>query len=64
MYYQGECVPQDLAEAANWFRRAAEQGLAGSQMILGQMYEQGEGVAKDAEEARRWYARAEEADAT
>ena len=29
MYLYGECVEKDEAEAAAWFRRAADQGLAG-----------------------------------
>jgi len=28
MYYNGQGVPKDYAEAAKWYRKAAEQGLA------------------------------------
>ncbi len=31
----GEGVPQDYAEAAKWYRLAAEQGYATAQTILG-----------------------------
>jgi hypothetical protein len=41
--------------AVEWFRRAAEQGLAGSQMTLGMLYEQGIGVEKNETEAKKWY---------
>jgi TPR repeat protein len=47
----------------NWFRLAAEQGMAGSQAMLATMYEKGVGVAPDAAEAAKWRARAEK-DAT
>ena len=42
-------------EAAKWFRRAAEQGLANSQNKLGLMYEQGEGVPRDYVLAYVWF---------
>jgi len=59
MYFQGECTKADLAEAARWFQRAAEQGLAGSQSMLATMYEKGLGVAVDAAAAAKWRAAAE-----
>jgi hypothetical protein len=59
MYFQGECTRADPAEAARWFRLAADQGLAGSQATLATMYEKGVGVAQDAAEAAKWRARAE-----
>ncbi|MEK7696868.1 MAG: sel1 repeat family protein, partial [Pseudomonadota bacterium] len=59
MHLQGECAGKDEAEAAKWFRLAAEQGLAGSQMTLGMLYEQGLGVPKDEAEAKKWYQRAD-----
>jgi hypothetical protein len=55
MYLEGECVAKDGAEAAKWFRLAAEQGLAGSQTTLAMMYEEGNGVPQDSEEAAKWY---------
>ena len=30
MYLEGECAEKDAAKAAEWFRKAAEQGLQGS----------------------------------
>jgi TPR repeat protein len=55
MYLEGECTTQNLPKAAEWFRQAAEQGLAGSQTTLAMLYEEGRGVEKDPEEAQRWY---------
>jgi TPR repeat protein len=36
MYQLNEIVPQDYAEAAKWVHRAAEQGLAVAQFVLGE----------------------------
>lgn len=55
MYAKGDKVPKDVAEAAKWFRMAAEQGHAAAQNNLGWMYASGNGVAKDDVEAVRWY---------
>jgi TPR repeat protein len=52
--------PPDYAEAANWLRKAAEQGHASSQLDLGSMYCKGEGAARDYAEAARWYVKAAE----
>ena len=48
-------VRKNGEKAVQWFTRAAEQGMAGSQTTLAMMYETGNGVEKDAEEARKWY---------
>jgi TPR repeat protein len=58
MYMEGECVPADGARAVEWFTKAAEQGLVGSQTTLAMMYEEGRGVARDPEKAREWYRKA------
>ena len=55
LYYTGQGVPQDYAEAARWYRLAADQGLAEAQYNLGLMYAEGEGVPRDDAEAVRWY---------
>src|SRR3546814_1867103 len=52
---KGEGVSRDPAEAARWWRAAADQGLSQAQFNLGVLYEQGEGVAVDYAEAARWY---------
>ena len=56
----GEGVPQDYAEAARWYRQAAEQGHADAQLNLGIMYDNGQGVPQDDVEAVRWYRQAAE----
>ncbi len=50
-----EVVPEDLAEAVRWFRRAAEQGNAGAQFNLGTMYVRGRGVPEDLVLAYMWW---------
>ena len=47
MYYKGQGVPQDYAEALKWFRLAAAQGDADAQFNLGVMYHNGQGVPQD-----------------
>ena len=50
----------DAAEAATWYRLAAEQGHATAQNNLGGMYADGRGVPQDDAEAVRWYRQAAE----
>ena len=47
--------PQDAAEAARWYRRAAEAGDPSGQNALAWMLEDGSGVPKDEDEAERLY---------
>ena len=49
---------QDDAEAARWYRKAAEQGYALAQFNLAVMYDQGQGVARDQAEAAKWFRKA------
>jgi TPR repeat protein len=44
MYRDGDGVPEDDAEAARWYRLAADQGHAPAQFNLGLMHATGEGV--------------------
>ena len=37
---------QDHAQAALWYRKAADQGMARAQFVLGAMYYSGNGVKK------------------
>jgi uncharacterized caspase-like protein len=53
-------VPQDYAEAAKWYRKAADQGDAEAQCILGASYYFGLGVPQDYAEAAKWYRKAAE----
>lgn len=58
IYYSGDGVIQDYAEAVKWFRKAAEQGEVYAQYNLGWMYETGTGVSQDYAEAVQWYGKA------
>ncbi len=60
-FAEGRGVPQNLGEAAEWFERAAKQGLAPAQFRLAGLYEKGLGVKKNIETARRFYVAAGEA---
>jgi localization factor PodJL len=60
-YAEGRGVAQNLANAAEWFERAAKQGLAPAQFRLGRLYEKGLGVKKSLETARRFYVAAAQA---
>jgi TPR repeat protein len=60
MYYVGEGVNQNYAEAVNWYRRAAVQGERDAQYNLAVAYAFGEGVKQDLKEAATWYRRAAE----
>ena len=55
MYFFGDGVPQDYAEAVRWLRQAADQEHANAQYNLGVMYAEGRGVPQDEAEAVRWY---------
>jgi len=48
-------VEEDRAEAAKWYRQAAEQGFIDAQNILGYRYDLGDGVAQDPVEATKWF---------
>ncbi|MEI9960672.1 MAG: tetratricopeptide repeat protein [Limisphaerales bacterium] len=50
----------NYTEAANWCRRAAEQGDLNAQKNLGWMYKVGEGVPQDDTESGKWYHKAAE----
>ena len=52
-------VEQDKAEAVKWFK-AAEQGNAEAQCLLGICYEHGDGVEQDKAEAVKWFQKAAE----
>ena len=49
------------AEAAKWYRKAADQNMAGAQISLGVLYQKGLGVGKDSAEAVKWWRMAAEA---
>jgi uncharacterized protein len=55
LYYSGQGVRCDRQKAAEWFRKAAEQGYAAAESNLGYLFESGEGVPVNYPEAYKWY---------
>jgi len=53
-FWGGPGVHQDAAQAALWYRKAAERGNALAQAHLGLMFEHGYGVPRNAVMARMW----------
>ena len=51
-------MPQDYAQAVQWFRKAAHQGFAAAQYNLGLLYDNGQGVPQDYVQAVQWYRKA------
>ena len=47
MYERELGVDRDYSEAARWYLKASEQGLASAQIRLAQLYISGKGVQKD-----------------
>ena len=58
LYEQGRGYPQDLLQAAEWYRKAADQGFMQAQYNLGSLYADGEGVGQDLAQAAEWYRKA------
>lgn len=54
-YASGIGVDKNPAEAARWYRKAAEQGLAMAQKNLAELLASGNGVARNYIEAYKWY---------
>ena len=53
-------MAKDEVEAVKWFRKAANQGAALDQSILGCFYRDGRGVETNYVEAVKWYRKAAE----
>jgi TPR repeat protein len=51
-------IEKDDAEAAKWFRKAADQGNADGQYKLGFIFYNGQGVPQDYAEAMKWFRKA------
>ena len=60
MHARGKGVPEDHAEAAKWYRKAAKQGNVFAEFFLYEMYVEGEVDPESAEEAERWWRKANE----
>ena len=54
----GQGVPEDDAQAAKWFQKAAIQGQELAQYALAGLYDSGQGVPKDDAQAVKWYEKA------
>jgi uncharacterized protein len=57
-YETGCGLPQNFAQAAQWYRKAAENGHPAGQNNLGRLYLLGVGVRQSDAEAMKWYLRA------
>ncbi|MBF0141073.1 MAG: sel1 repeat family protein [Magnetococcales bacterium] len=58
LYHEGRGVPQNEAEAAKWYLKAAEGGDVGAQMLIALMLALGEGVPRDDRMANFWFQKA------
>ena len=59
MFLEKSEITQELAkEAVKWFRKAAEQGDADAQFVLGVCYLEGVGITQDKTEAMKWLQKA------
>jgi TPR repeat protein len=59
-YAEGGASPRNYELAAEWYEKAAQQGLAVAEYRLGSLYEKGLGVGKDMQRAKDLYQRAAE----
>ncbi len=55
MYFMGNGMPRDLAQAVKWCKSAANHGNIEAMYNLGIFYQRGEGVHPDPQESMRWY---------
>lgn len=53
-YHRGHIFERDRTEALSWFRKAAEQGHSGAQLLLGMAYANGDGAQMDLVESYAW----------
>ena len=60
MYEDGHGgLPEDHAQAVEWYRKAVEQGFASAQWQLGKMFRAGKGVPRDYVQAYSYFMAAE-----
>ena len=57
-FYGNQGIPRDYAQAAAWYRKAADHGNDSAEYLLGQLYEDGQGVPQDYAQAAAWFQRA------
>lgn len=53
-------MTRSFREAASWYQKAAEQGSADGQYILGGLYRMGRGVQQDYRQAVQWFRKSAE----
>jgi hypothetical protein len=58
LYEKGATGQPDYVQAAEWYRKAAEQNDKRAAIGLGRLYEQGLGIEKNPTEAFKWFAKA------
>ena len=58
IFASGAGVPQNYAQAADWYRKAAAQNHSLAQFNLGIMYANGQGVVQDDAQSVVWFGRA------
>lgn len=61
LYYYGDGVEQDYAQAMAWYQKAAELGDAKAMNNIGALYYNGWGVRADRAQAKEWFQRAADA---
>src|SRR5665213_1534735 len=57
-YAAGTGVTQDYAQAAEWYRKAADQNYVAGEIHLADLYRDGDGVTRDKAQAAEWYRKA------
>ena len=55
MYHEGYGVAKNYQESLKWYKKAAIQGDAKAQVLIGAMYAAGRGVAKNYIKAYKWF---------
>ncbi|WP_105381388.1 SEL1-like repeat protein [Neorhizobium alkalisoli] len=60
-FTEGRGAKADLSEAVNWYKLAADRGLAPAQYRLANLFEKGTGVTRDLNKALNYYKQAAEA---
>jgi TPR repeat protein len=58
MFGRGDGVVQSDSEGVKWLRKAADQGDADAQYLMGTKYTLDRGVARSDTEAAKWYKKA------
>ena len=58
MYFEGQGTDVNYGKAFRWFLKAAEQGYADAQNVVGMYYLVGTSVDKDYQKAREWLQKA------